>query len=116
MAGGEILRILAGHPNLELTAAVSRSKATQPVWTAHPHLRPDFPEMTFSTPEEALSMEADTAFLALPHKASWPAVKEYRDRGVKVADLSAHLRLPDPRSVLGLEETAGLEMKPVYPA
>ncbi|MDR1977897.1 MAG: N-acetyl-gamma-glutamyl-phosphate reductase [Synergistaceae bacterium] len=95
MAGGEVLRILAGHPNIELTAAVSRSKATQPVWTVHPHLRPDFPEMTFVAPEEALSMEADIVFLALPHKASWATIKEYRKQGVKVADLSADVRLKD---------------------
>jgi N-acetyl-gamma-glutamyl-phosphate/LysW-gamma-L-alpha-aminoadipyl-6-phosphate reductase len=95
MAGGEVLRLLAGHPYMELTAAVSRSKATQPVWTIHPHLRADFPEATFVTPDEALSMEADIAFLALPHKASWSTIRECRRRGVKVADLSADVRLRD---------------------
>lgn len=95
MAGGEVLRILAGHPDIEVVGAVSRSRATQPVWTIHPHLRPDFPEMTFIAPEEALSVEADVVFLALPHKASWATIKEYRKRGVKVADLSADVRLRD---------------------
>jgi len=95
MAGGEILRILAAHPDMELTAAVSRSKASQPVWTIHPHLRADFPEAVFCTPEEALSVSVDVAFLALPHKASWPTIKKYREMGVKVADLSADVRLKD---------------------
>ena len=95
MAGGEVLRLLAGHPQIELTGAVSRSKAGQPVWTIHPHLRQDFPEMTFITPEEALGMEADVVFLALPHKASWATIREYHGRGVKVADLSADVRLTD---------------------
>ncbi len=95
MAGGEVLRILAGHPDIEVVGAVSRSKATQPVWTIHPHLRPDFPEMAFIAPEEALNVEADVVFLALPHKASWATIKEYRKRGVKVADLSADVRLRD---------------------
>ena len=95
MAGGEVLRILAGHPHIEVAAAVSRSRAAQPVWTVHPHLRPDYPEAAFVTPEEALSIETDVAFLALPHKASWATIREYRGRGVKVADLSADVRLKD---------------------
>ncbi|MDR2529710.1 MAG: N-acetyl-gamma-glutamyl-phosphate reductase [Synergistaceae bacterium] len=93
MTGGEVLRILAGHPEIELTVAVSRGKAVQPVWTVHPHLRADFPEMTFATPTDALTAPVDVAFLALPHKASWPVISEYRKRGVKVADLSADVRL-----------------------
>jgi N-acetyl-gamma-glutamyl-phosphate/LysW-gamma-L-alpha-aminoadipyl-6-phosphate reductase len=95
MAGGEVLRILAGHPYMKAVAAVSRSKAAQPVWTVHPHLRFDYPETTFVTPEEALSTETDVAFLALPHKASWATIRKYRERGVKVADLSADVRLRD---------------------
>ncbi|MDR1874545.1 MAG: N-acetyl-gamma-glutamyl-phosphate reductase, partial [Synergistaceae bacterium] len=95
MAGGEVLRILAGHPNIEVVAAVSRSRATQPVWTVHPHLRPDYPEIAFVPPEAALAIETDVAFLALPHRASWATIREYRKRGAKVADLSADVRLRD---------------------
>ena len=95
MAGGEALRILAAHPDIEVTAAVSRSKAGQPLWTVHPHLRPDYPEITFISPEQAFDEETDIAFLALPHKASWQTILEYRARGVKVADLSADVRLRD---------------------
>jgi N-acetyl-gamma-glutamyl-phosphate/LysW-gamma-L-alpha-aminoadipyl-6-phosphate reductase len=40
-------------------------------------------------------MRGDVVFLALPHKASWRTIKEYRQRGVKVADLSADVRLKD---------------------
>jgi N-acetyl-gamma-glutamyl-phosphate/LysW-gamma-L-alpha-aminoadipyl-6-phosphate reductase len=97
MAGGEVLRLLAGHPAIELAGAVSRGKAAQPVWTVHPHLRADFPDMAFILPEEALGREADVVFLALPHKASWATIREYRKRGVKVADLSADVRLRDLR-------------------
>jgi N-acetyl-gamma-glutamyl-phosphate/LysW-gamma-L-alpha-aminoadipyl-6-phosphate reductase len=95
MAGGEVLRILAGHPDIEVAAAVSRSKAGQPVWTVHPHLRPDYPEIAFIPPDQAFDVETDVAFLALPHKASWKTILEYRNRGVKVADLSADVRLKD---------------------
>lgn len=95
MAGGEILRILADHPHFTVAAAVSRSRAAQPVWTIHPHLRPDFPETTFTAPEAAFDAPADVVFLALPHGASWELIKEYRARGVKVVDLSADVRLKD---------------------
>ena len=95
MAGGEALRILAAHPDIELAAAVSRSKASQPVWTVHPHLRPDYPEITFISPEQAYDIETNIAFLALPHKASWQTILEYRKRGIKVVDLSADVRLKD---------------------
>jgi len=95
MAGGEALRILAGHPDIKLTTVVSRSKASQPVWAVHPHLRPDYPEITFIPPEQAFDVETDIAFLALPHNASWQTILEYRKRGVKVADMSADVRLKD---------------------
>ena len=54
--------------------------------------------MTFITPEEALGLPLDAfevVFSALPHGASWKIIKEYRARGVKVADLSADARLKD---------------------
>ena len=95
MAGGELLRILAGHHDIELVAAVSRSRAGEPVWTIHPQLRPNYPEIAFISPEQAFDVETDIAFLALPHKASWQVILEYRKRGVKVADLSADVRLKD---------------------
>jgi N-acetyl-gamma-glutamyl-phosphate/LysW-gamma-L-alpha-aminoadipyl-6-phosphate reductase len=95
MAGGEVLRILAGHPDIKLVAAVSRSRASQLVWTVHPHLRPDYPDIAFISPEQAFDIETDIAFLALPHKASWQTILDYRKKGVKVADLSADVRLKD---------------------
>lgn len=93
MAGGEVLRILAAHPSVGVSCAVSRSRSGQPVWHAHPHLRSAFPELVFSAPEDALEREADVAFLALPHGTAQPLIKAYLDRGGKVADLSADVRL-----------------------
>lgn len=96
MAGGELLRLLAGHPGLELEAAVSRGRAGQPLWHVHPHLRQDFPQEAFILPEEALKRECDIVFLALPHGSSWPVIEKYLAGGVKVVDLSADVRLSDP--------------------
>lgn len=96
MAGGELLRLVAGHPQIRLEGAVSRSRAGQPVWHIHPHLRNDFPVETFITPEEAFHKECDLVFLALPHGSSVPVITKYLENGVKVVDLSADVRLSDP--------------------
>ena len=96
MAGGELLRLLAGHPELKLEGAVSRSRAGQPVWHVHPHLRQDFPSETFIAPEEALGRDSHLVFLALPHGNSWPVIEQYLKKKVKVVDLSADVRLSNP--------------------
>ncbi len=99
MAGGEVLRILAGHPSIHVEGAVSRSRSGQPVWHTHPHLRGRFPELAFCSPEEGKAIAADIAFLALPHGASAPLIRECLDRGMKVADLSGDVRLRNPADV-----------------
>ena len=38
-AGGELVRLLLGHPNAQTVAVTSRSQAGKPVWTTHPALR-----------------------------------------------------------------------------
>ncbi|MBN1332234.1 MAG: N-acetyl-gamma-glutamyl-phosphate reductase [Synergistales bacterium] len=96
MAGGEMLRLIAGHPDLELVAAVSRSKAGSPIWHVHPHLRQEYSQDVFINPEEAFQREADLVFLALPHGSSWQVILPYLEKGVKVVDLSADARLKDP--------------------
>ncbi len=95
LAGGELLRLLAGHGGMEVVAVTSRRRAGQPLWTVHPHLRPDYPEMLFISPDEAEAVEADLAFLALPHGSAFPVASRCLDRGLKVVDLSADLRLHD---------------------
>lgn len=95
MAGGELLRILAGHPAMEVMGVVSRGKAGIPVAAAHPHLRPDFPDTVFISPEQAGELDPELVFLALPHGSSAPEIRSWLDRGVKVVDLSADVRLHD---------------------
>ena len=96
MAGGELLRIISGHPALKLAGAVSRSKAGSAVGTAHPHLRHIYSNTTFISPENARTVEADIAFTSLPHGKSAETVRELLDRGLLVVDLSADFRLKDP--------------------
>src|SRR6476619_5680182 len=77
--GGEALRLLLGHPHVEVVAATSVSNGGQPVTSVHPHLA-KLTELIFSAdipPEEAL--EYDAIFMALPHggaMARVPAILE----------------------------------------
>lgn len=93
LTGGELLRIAAEHPGMEVAGAVSHSSAGTAVGAAHPHLRHAYPEMTFISPEQGLELQADLAFLALPHRASAARAKTLLELGQKVVDLSADFRL-----------------------
>jgi len=91
-AGGELLRLIAGHPELDLVAATAHSQAGSPVAAAHPHLTGL--DLTLGvTGPEALA-DADLVFLALPHGASG-ALAAALPSGVKVVDLGADHRLRD---------------------
>ncbi|MDR0652680.1 MAG: N-acetyl-gamma-glutamyl-phosphate reductase [Synergistaceae bacterium] len=92
-AGGELLRILARHPNMDVKGVVSHSSAGSAVGAAHPHLRHSFPETVFVSRVEGFEINAELAFLALPHRSSAQVARGLLERGVKVVDLSADFRL-----------------------
>ncbi|GGR30044.1 N-acetyl-gamma-glutamyl-phosphate reductase [Actinoplanes ianthinogenes] len=89
-AGGELLRLLAGHPEFELIAATAHSQAGQHVTSVHPQLAGL--DLTLGTTDAATLGDADLVFLALPHGQS-AAVAAQLDEGVKVVDLGADFRL-----------------------
>ncbi|MGV9369478.1 N-acetyl-gamma-glutamyl-phosphate reductase [Micromonospora tulbaghiae] len=91
-AGGELLRLLAGHPEFELIAATAHSQAGQPVTAVHPHLAGL--GMVFAATEPATLADADLVFLALPHGQS-AALAAALPATVKVVDLGADHRLRD---------------------
>ena len=68
-AGGELLRLLLGHPDLELGTLCAGSSAGQPVADVHPHL-PQLGDRVFDATDASLLAEADVVFLALPHGES----------------------------------------------
>lgn len=92
-AGGELLRLLLAHPDLELGALCAGSSAGQPVTDLHPHL-PQLAERVFDETSAALLGESDIVFLALPHGESG-ALAAQLPAGVKVVDLGADHRLAD---------------------
>ena len=92
-AGGELLRLLLDHPELELGALCAGTSAGQPVTDVHPHL-PQLGDRVFDATDVALLAEADLVFLALPHGESG-ALAPQLPAGTKVVDLGADHRLAD---------------------
>jgi N-acetyl-gamma-glutamyl-phosphate reductase len=91
-AGGELLRLLAQHPAVELAAlTASESSVGRPLAAVHPHLASLAGRTLAATTPETLA-EADLVFLALPHGASG-ALAGQLPATVKVVDLGADHRL-----------------------
>ena len=90
-AGGELLRLLAGHPDIEVVAATGHSQAGAPLVSVHPHLG-SLSGLTLAATGPAALADADLVFLALPHGES-AALAGQLPAGVKVIDLGADHRL-----------------------
>ncbi len=91
--GVELMRILAGHPGLELKAVSSRQYLGQPVASVFGSLEGRV-ELSFCAPDPAaLAAQAKLIFTAVPHQTAMAAVPELLALGVKVVDLSADFRL-----------------------
>ena len=95
-AGAELLRLLARHPDLEVTWATGDSTAHQAVAARYPGLTAAYGELTFRSLEEGLEKGADVLFLALPHGRAAALGPRVLDRAGVVVDLSADFRLRDP--------------------
>lgn len=93
-AGGELLRLIAGHPDLELVAATAHQQAGTPLAAVHPHL-PSYGDLVLSATDPAALSGADLVFLALPHGRSAALAAALPDT-TKVVDLGADHRLADP--------------------
>jgi N-acetyl-gamma-glutamyl-phosphate reductase len=89
-AGGELLRLIAGHPEFELVAATAHSQAGSPVSAVHPQLAGL--DLTLGTTDAATLSGADLVFLALPHGQS-AGVAALLAPDTKVVDLGADFRL-----------------------
>ncbi|MEF8881867.1 MAG: N-acetyl-gamma-glutamyl-phosphate reductase [Halapricum sp.] len=87
--GGELLRLLAGHPEFEIAQATSRSKANKTIGHSHPNLR-DL-DLRFSDPEDLESV--DVLFAATPHGVSMEQIDAFQEAADTVVDLSADFRL-----------------------
>jgi N-acetyl-gamma-glutamyl-phosphate reductase len=96
--GLELLRILALHPHIRVTAITSEKSAGKKAREVFPFLSP-YADLAFEPMErEKLLGKADLFFLALPHGASQEAVDYFFRKGKKVVDLSADYRLRNPKT------------------
>ncbi len=92
--GGELLRLIAAHPELTPAKLFGESKAGQPLGVVHPHLAAAFSDTAFEKFDGALD-GIDLVFAALPHGHSQRLAASILDRGIPFVDLGADFRLDD---------------------
>lgn len=92
--GAELLRLLTGHPNVEIAAVTSRSNQGELVSDIYPNLR-GIVDVPFVTPELNNLSGCDVVFFATPHGVAQSSVPSFLAAGIKVIDLSADFRLRD---------------------
>lgn len=92
--GVELLRILSGHPDVEITFVTSRSNAGTRVDAMFPNLR-GFIDLEFSDPSSDALTECDLVFFATPNGIAMQHTPALLEQGVKVIDLAADFRIKD---------------------
>ena len=92
--GVELLRLLAGHRQVEVGLVTSRELAGTAVASHFPNLRGCF-DLDFSAPDAAAFGECDLIFYATPHGVAMQSAAEALAAGAKVIDLSADFRIRD---------------------
>lgn len=92
--GVELLRILAAHPQVELSVITSRKEDGMPVAAMFPSLRGHV-ALAFTAPEKARLDQCDVVFFATPHGVAMAQARALLAAGVKVIDLAADFRLKD---------------------
>ena len=90
--GSELVRILLGHPDVELIGISSESRAGEPIPAVHPQFE-GFCDLTLVKAEEIAALGPDICFLALPHRVSMSYVKDWQDAPFRIVDLSGDFRL-----------------------
>lgn len=92
--GAELLRLLANHPEVEVTTITSRSEAGKFISDIYPSLRGHY-NLRFSNPDIEELAKCDLVFYATPHGVAMDQVPELIDYGIKVVDLGADFRIKD---------------------
>lgn len=110
--GGELIRMLLNHGEVEITDITSRKYDQTPVHKIHPHIRDS--GLVFKN-KQANELDADIVFTATPHGASMKIVPDLLETGVKVIDLSGDYRYQDTKiyeKYYGIKHTS--DIKGVY--
>lgn len=90
--GGELLRLLIPHPEVDVVQVTSRQKLGEYLYQTHPNLRRQT-DLKFTDP--ATLEPTDVLFLALPHGQAQHNIAEYAAKAKHIIDLSADFRLRD---------------------
>ena len=91
--GGELMRLSAAHPAIEVGVAFGASNAGQPVASVHPHLALAYPDATFAAWDAALLKGCDLILSALPHGETQRLADELLAPDIPWVDLGADFRL-----------------------
>ncbi|HEU4956768.1 MAG TPA: N-acetyl-gamma-glutamyl-phosphate reductase [Sphingomicrobium sp.] len=91
--GGELMRLIANHPAIEVGIAFGASNAGQPVAAVHPHLALAYTDMAFASWDAALLKGCDLILAALPHGETQRLADELTAPGIPFVDLGADFRL-----------------------
>ncbi|MEY3894159.1 MAG: hypothetical protein RIR78_937 [Actinomycetota bacterium] len=92
-AGGELLRLLAGHPEFEVCCVTAHSNAGEPITAVHPQLN-SYAGQKFSSFNASDFERCEVIFLALPHGESAAVIASLNPKA-KIVDLGADYRLED---------------------
>ena len=92
--GVELLRLLAMHPQVEVTAITSRAEAGVRVADYFPSLRGRY-DLAFSDPAKAGLGKCDCVMFATPNGVAMSQAKALLDAGARIVDFSADFRLKD---------------------
>lgn len=93
--GVELLRLLAGHPHVEVVRATGDSQAGQRVASLYPSLAAAYPHLVAEAHDTSRLEGLDVVFLCTPHESSLDIVPELIGKVGVVVDLSAAFRLTD---------------------
>lgn len=91
-AGGELIRLLLFHPNIEIQQVTSESSYGKIISKVHPNLR-GYTNLKFSGLEEL--EKCDVLFLCLSHAVSMKSIEKFKAIAPKIIDLSGDFRLHD---------------------
>jgi N-acetyl-gamma-glutamyl-phosphate reductase len=94
-AGGELLRLIAAHPELAAVNLFGESRAGQKLGAVHPHLAAAYPDAVVDKFDERALDGIDLVFAALPHGHSQRLAAAILDKGIRFVDLGADFRLDD---------------------
>ncbi len=94
--GFELIRLLIGHPEVEISVLTSRQYAGEPISEVFPSLRDRIGIRCQNPSIEEVAEKSDFIFTAVPHKTAMEVVPGFHERDKKVVDLSADFRFRDP--------------------